>query len=146
MYRIKYNNGALIPSVRMLQKESLKDGNDYNVEIIKDKRTVRQNNYLHVIFQKIADWYNNGNENETGEYYSKDSAKARILYEVGHCDYYIAKEDGSKFGVIKETKNLTKNEFSELTETIINIMAAKGLIILDPEQFFQKLNHIENEN
>ena len=82
MYRIKYNNGALIPSVRMLQRESLEDGNDYNVEIIKDKRTVRQNNYLHLIFQKIADWYNNGNENETGEYYSKDSAKARILYEV----------------------------------------------------------------
>lgn len=141
MYKIKYFNGYLIPSIRLLQNEKLIDNNDYIIEFTKDKRTARQNKYLWVMFELIAEFYNNGNENETGEFYSKEKAKARILYEVGHCDYYIAKEDGTKFGIIKETKNLSKQEFSELTENIIKTMALKGLIIFDPETYFSKLNY-----
>jgi len=141
MYKLRYSNGYLIPSIKMLQSENLIDNTDYVIEIIKDKRTRKQNDYLWVIFELIADFYNNGNENEAGEFYTKDKAKARILYEVGHCDYYIAKEDGLKFGIIKSTKTLTKIEFSELTENIIKVMALKGLTILDPETYFSKLNY-----
>lgn len=141
MYKLRYSNGYLIPSAKLLQKEKLIDNTDYVIEILKDKRTAKQNKYLWVIFELIAEFYNNGNENETGEFYNKEKAKARILYEVGHCDYYISKEDGTKFGIIKETKNLSKAEFSELTENIIKVMALKGLIIFDPETYFSKLNY-----
>lgn len=141
MYKLRYSNGYLIPSVNLLQKEKLIDNTDYVIEFLKDKRTAKQNKYLWVMFELIAEFYNNGNENETGEFYSKEKAKARILYEVGHCDYYISKEDGTKFGIIKETKNLSKAEFSELTENIIKVMALKGLIIFDPETYFSKLNY-----
>jgi hypothetical protein len=125
----------------MLQSEKLEDNKDYVIEIIKDKRTSKQNKYLWVIFELIAEFYNNGNENETAEFYSKEKAKARILYEIGHCDYYISKEDGTKFGIIKSTSKLSKAEFSELTENIINVMSVKGLIIFDPETYFSKLNY-----
>lgn len=141
MYKLRYSNGYLIPSVKLLQKEKLINNTDYVIEFLKDKRTAKQNKYLWVIFELIAEFYNNGNENETGEFYSKKKAKARILYEVGHCDYYISKEDGTKFGIIKETKNLSKTEFSELTENIIKVMALKGLIIFDPKTYFSKLNY-----
>lgn len=133
--------GYIVPSKKLLEKEKMIEGKVYTIDIIKDVRSLQQNKYLWVVFQLIADWYNSGNENKEGEFYSSEKAKARILYEIGFCDYYIAKEDGTKFGIIKGTRKLNKQEFSDLTELIINTMGLKGLEILDPETFFQKLNN-----
>lgn len=141
MYKVTFNNNRFTPSSRLLEKEKLIEGETYNIDLIKDVRSLAQNRYLWKIFQLIADWYNNGNENAGGEYFSSEKAKAKILYEIGHADFYLTTENGMMYGVIKETRKLTKKEFSDLTEKIIQTMALKGLQILTPEEFFEKLNY-----
>jgi hypothetical protein len=129
--------GYIVPSKKLLEKEKMIEGKVYTIDIIKDVRSNQQNKYLWVAFQLIADWYNNGGDNLTGEFYSSEKAKGRALYEVGHCDFYLTCENGMQYGIIKPTKNLNKTEFSELVERIINHYAVKGLVILTPQEYFE---------
>jgi hypothetical protein len=117
--------------------EALEDGKEYYFKIISDIRTYKQNAYLHVVFNLVKDWYNLGNENPKEINYSQQQAKARILFENGHADYFIASEDGVRYGIIKATRDLSKKDFSELTENIIKHYAVKGLNILTPQEYFE---------
>lgn len=117
-------------------KESLnelsrfKQNDIINIEVVKPKRTQQQNKYLWKVFEILSDI--------TG--YTKDEIKNKILVDVGHYRDYVDEETGRIFTIIKPTRFLKKNEFSELTESILKWSAERGFNILTPEEYLMKLN------
>lgn len=115
--------------------DKLEDGKTYVLEPVKETRSIQQNNYLWKCFELIRDHYNKDREIKL----TKEQVKARLLFKLGHAEYFIASEDGLKYGIVKETKNLNKKDFSVLTENILKYIATKGLYIETPEEYFSNI-------
>ena len=108
------------------------EGETVQLEQILEDRTQKQNRYLWKVFQLVADDYNETH----GTQITKEQAKARLLYKVGHADYYINTEDGQQYGIIKDTRDLSKKDFADLTDRILKHLAEHGIYVLSPEEYF----------
>ena len=126
MIKCEFQKGIIYP----LEELNIKEGTIY-VEIKKDLRTIQQNKYLWKVFNLISE--------QTG--YKVFEVKTLILIEVGHFEIVTSRKTKNKYTVPKETKNLNKKEFSELTENILQWSNERGFDIMTPEDYFTNLNY-----
>ena len=95
-------------------------------EITKDKRTLQQNKYIHVVFGILGD--------ELG--YSMAEIKQLCKQEFGLYDEAVNKKTGETFYVYRSTADLSKKDFAEFTEKILILAGKMGIHILNPEEYF----------
>lgn len=93
----------------------------------KIKRTVQQNKFLHKVFSIIAE--------HTG--YSLNEIKTLMKHEFGFCEEVKNKKTGEILINYLSTADLSKKEFADFTEKVINFAGSHGLNILSPEQYFE---------
>jgi len=93
-----------------------------------NKRSLKQNAYLHLIFDKIGD--------ELGY----NMAEIKQLLKDHHGLYYLGvnKKTGEEFRVYKSTAKLTRSEFAEFTEKILfQANSQFGMNLLTPAEFWE---------
>jgi len=93
----------------------------------KVKRTVQQNKYLHKVFSIIAE--------HTG--YGLNEVKVLMKHEFGLYEEIKNKKTGEILINYLSTADLSKKEFAEFTEKVINFAGSHGLNIQTPEQYFE---------
>lgn len=98
-----------------------------NIAIVEDCRSLQQNRYLWKVFELAGNHFG----------YTKNEMKEIILNELKFVKEIVNKKTGEILIRSKETKNLTKSEFAELTEKILQFLAEYGFIVLTPEEYFE---------
>lgn len=126
MLRVRVNNGILEV---IYSETNLKQGDILTLEPVKETRTNQQNKYLWKIFEIIG--------NKFG--YSKEDIKILLLLEpeINHVKETVSNKTGEVIKTPASTHNLSKAEFSELTEKIIRWAANWGVDIQSPQEFYE---------
>lgn len=120
MIMCKCTNGILYPQNR----ENLPEG-DVWIEILKDNRTLRQNNYMWLCFEKIAEF--------TGD--SKGSVHDDMLRMFGIKAYEVNTKTGEIKERIKRTSELNKKEFADFMDAIIKFFAEEYGLVLPADEY-----------
>lgn len=126
MIKVKLNSGILFPQEQSSELSKL-EGTVFHIEIIKPKRSLQQNKWLWKVFQIIG--------NEWG--YNKDEMKELILRELKHTYTIINKKTGEEILKVKDTHDLSKLDFSDLAERVLQFASEHGLYILTPQEYFE---------
>jgi len=92
----------------------------------KDIRTLQQNKYFHKCCTLLGEEFG----------YTTEEMKVLLKEEFGMYDEVVNKKTGEVLKNWKSTAQLTKKEFSELTENLIRFAGEHGVRILTPEEFF----------
>lgn len=92
-----------------------------------DKRTLRQNRYFYAVLNIIG--------NHLG--YSTNEIKCLLKVEFGMYDEVVNKKTGEILLDYHSTANMTKKEFSDLTEKIVIFANKIGIKVLTPEEYYE---------
>ena len=125
MLKFKNTNNVLTP----VSSDAKKYINGKEVVYFKeagDIRTLKQNAYLWVCFKTIGEHLG----------YDKDEAKYFVLTYINFTKITQGKI-GGEIIFPKPTHNLSKKDFSELTERIIRFAGEHGIEILTPEEYYE---------
>ena len=98
-------------------------------EITKNKRTIQQNRYFYAIIKIISE--------SLGEGYTPHQVKLLIKDQFLMYEDFVNKKTGEVIRDYHSTANLSRKEFSELTEKLRLFCESYGLVIQTPEEFFQ---------
>jgi hypothetical protein len=99
-------------------------GKSVKLKVFSDTRSLQQNRYLWSIFKIIGD--------ELG--YNKEDVKDLILMELKFF-HEIKKINGEIMLIVNSTSSLTKKDFSDLTNRIIQFAAELNIFIPSPEEY-----------
>lgn len=92
-----------------------------------EKRTLKQNRYFYAVLNIFAQ--------HTG--YSTNEIKTLMKHEFGMYDEILNKKTGEVLINYRSTANMTKKEFSDLTENIVMFANKHGLKIMTPEEYYE---------
>lgn len=92
-----------------------------------DIRSIRQNRYFYKVVSIIAEHLG----------YTVEEMKCLLKIEFGMYDEGINKKTGETFYIYHSTADLTKKQFSDLTEKILIFGNKLGINILTPEEYWQ---------
>jgi len=97
-----------------------------------ESRTIQQNKFLHVCFGILAE--------HSG--CSLNQIKILLKKEFGYYNEVLNKKTGEVLIEYKSTANMTKKEFSEFTEQVINFAGSHGVNIPPVEDYlyYKQLN------
>jgi hypothetical protein len=117
MRRLRYNVGIVQNFIR-----TLKDGERVwiTLSLKGEKRTDRQNKYLHLLFNIVSEW-NGDDPKAVKEYFRRE-----FLEPIEYVSF------GKVMTEWPSTANLTKKEFSEATDRFIQKMAEMDVILPIP--------------
>lgn len=121
--KVKYVDNVFRP---LTETSDFKNGAEYLFETVKETRTVQQNRYLHKAISIIAEHIG----------YELEDMKILLLMHLKHTKTTLNKLTGEEVVTPASTHNLSKSDFSNLTERIIRFGAEYGINIQTPEEFY----------
>jgi hypothetical protein len=98
-----------------------------DIDLWKDKRSLQQNKYLHLIFGIIG--------KELG--YSTDDCKYHVLTELNFTREIVNKKTGKISIVPRSTSELSYNDFYDLTSRVSMLAGELGIRVMTPQEYFE---------
>lgn len=105
----------------------------FTVERTTDKKSAKQNSYLHVLFDIVARTLNSEGMGD-GNPYTKDRVKALCKAEGLYPVMDVVKPGGEVVQIPKETRDLTREEAAQTIDNVIRYWAECGIVLPPPGQ------------
>lgn len=136
-YAIVKEGGKVKAAALRAHLDTMPDGSYFiTVEEVKNKKSVPQNSYLHVLFTLAAKMMNKEGMGD-GTQWTKERVKAHCKREGLYPLEDVVMPGGVVTQVWKDTRDLSKEEAMETIDRVIRYFAEWGIVLPEPNTQLQ---------
>lgn len=133
-YAIVKEGGKVKAAALRAHLDTLPNGSYFiTVEEVKNKKSIPQNSYLHVLFTLAAKMMNKEGMGD-GTQWTKDKVKTHCKQEGLYPIEDAVLPGGEVVQVWKDTRDLSKEEAMETIDRVIRYFAELGLVLPEPNE------------